>query len=45
MFQVGTARRVEQDDTVAIWIVLGVLGVTAVAVIAGAIHIGLQLFG
>ena len=45
MFHDGTARRVEQDDTVAIWIVLGVLGVTAAAAIAGVIHIGLQLFG
>lgn len=45
MFQDGTARRVEQDDTLAIWIVLGVLGVTAAAVIAGVIHIGVQLLG
>ena len=45
MFHDGTARRVKQDGTVAIWIVLGVLGFDAASVIAGVIHIGLQLFG
>lgn len=45
MFKDGTVRCVEQDDTVAVWIVLGVVGVTAAAVIAGVIHIGLKLFG
>ena len=45
MFQVGTVKRVEQDDTVAIRIVLGVLGIIAAAAIAGVIHIGHQLFG
>ena len=45
MFQDGTVRCVRRNDTVAIWIVIGVIGVTAAAVIAGVIHIGLQLFG
>ena len=45
MFHDGTARRVKQDGTIAIWNVLRVLGVNAAVVIAGVIHIGLQLFG